>query len=163
MIRSPNIGFKFQEELAVVMRVVQLRDRIDPVLSRGLHELSMTLGVLARIDSDVYEVFAVKSDAGVYVPGDRFALGDTLCRRVFEGSESLAVANLEDISIALSHPLYLDLPLESYIGAPVYQDDAIWGCVDFTSMAPRDKPFSQEEIDKVTGYAREIGEILATE
>ena len=113
MFRSLNIGFKFQEELAVVMRVVQLRDRINPVLSRGLHELSMTLGVLARIDSDVYELFAVKSDAGVYVPGDRFALGDTLCRQVIEGRESLAVANLDDISVKLSHPLYRDLPGKS--------------------------------------------------
>ena len=163
MFRSPNIGFKFQEELAVVMRVVQLRDRIDPVLSRGLHELSMTLGVLARVESDVYEVFAVKSDAGVYVPGDRFALGDSLCRRVIERRETLVVANLDDISITMNHPLYRDLPLESYIGAPVYKNDTVWGCIDFTSMAPHENPFSQEEIDRVTGYAREIGEILAAD
>ncbi len=51
------------------MRVSQNKDRIDTLLTKGLADLSMTLAVLARIDNNNYEIVAVQSNSGAYVPG----------------------------------------------------------------------------------------------
>ena len=41
------------------MRVNQFKGRVDKLLSLGVRELSLTLGVLARIENDNYEIVAV--------------------------------------------------------------------------------------------------------
>jgi hypothetical protein len=60
------------------MRVNQFKDRVDRLLSLGIRELSLTLGVLARIENDNYEIVAVQSNSGAYVSGEKYALGTAI-------------------------------------------------------------------------------------
>ncbi len=143
------------------MRVSQNRDRVDDLLVIGNREFGTTLGVLARIDGDTYELGAVKSNSGAYVAGEKYALGDSYCRRVFEQCQIVCHTALPQSPLALHHPLYRSLPLECFIGAPVTRFGKPWGCLDFSSMAQRDEPFGAREIDLIESLANEISQLTS--
>ena len=142
------------------MRVNQFKDQVDKLLSLGIRELSLTLGVLARIENDNYEIVAVQSNSGAYVPGEKYALGNSSSREVFEQQQTIAVTSLENSPLRLRHPLYRSLPLECYIGVPILLHDKPWGCMDFSSMAQRDEPFSTQDIELVESLAKEVAQLL---
>ena len=143
------------------MRVSQFKDRVDSLLSQGLGELSMTLGVLARIDRNNYEIVSVQSNSGAYVPGEKYDLGQSFSRDVFENRQLIAETSIDNSSQSPLHPLYRSLPLESYIGAPIVLNGETWGSIDFSSMAQRDEPFSEREQKLVNDLAGEITQLLS--
>lgn len=143
------------------MRVNQNLSRVDELLVIGNREFGTTLGVLARIDGDAYEVAAVHSNSGAYVAGEKYALGDSYCRRVFELSEIVCELGPPRDSHASPHPLYRSLPLECFIGAPVARHGKPWGCLDFSSMAQRDAPFGAREIELIESLAAEISQLTS--
>ena len=143
------------------MSITEFKDRINSLLSRGIRELSMSLGVLAQIENNNYEVYAVQSNTGAYVPGEKYALGDSYSREVFEKQKTIAEACVVNSPTPLHHPLYRSLPLESYIGVPIVINGKPWGCVDFSSMAQRDEPFSEQEIEMVESLASELSQLIS--
>lgn len=144
------------------MRVNQFKDRIDSLLANGLTELSMTLAVLARIENNNYEIVAVQSNSGAYVPGEKYELGNSYSRETFEGQQIVAATNIEDATQTLRHPLYRSLPLESYLGAPITIKGEPWGCLDFSSMAQRDEEFSEQDLELIDALATEISQLLSS-
>jgi GAF domain-containing protein len=142
------------------MRVNPFKDRVDSLLLLGIRELSLTLGVLARIENNNYEIVAVQSNSGAYVPEEKYALGNSYSREVFEQQETIAVTSTENSPLKLHHPLYRSLPLECYIGVPLMLHGKPWGCMDFSSMAQRDEPFSKQEIELVESLAKEITQLI---
>ncbi len=143
------------------MRVTQFKERVDDLLSRGLTELSVTLGVLARIENDNYEIVAVKSNSGAYVPGEKYDLGNSFSRQVFEQQKIIAETSIDNSPLSLLHPLYRSLPLECYIGAPITVNGEAWGCLDFSSMAQRDEPFTESDLKLVENLADEISQLIS--
>ena len=143
------------------MRVSQFKDRVDSLLAQALLDLSMTLAVLARIENNNFEIVAVQSNSGAYVPGEKFELGDSYSREVFEKQKIIAETNIDNSAHILLHPLYRALPLESYIGAPITADGEPWGCLDFSSMAQHDKAFSERDLKLVETLASEISQLLS--
>ncbi len=144
------------------MRVNQFKDRVDSLLAKGTRELTMTLGVLARIENNNYGIFAVQSNSGAYVPGEKYALGSTYSRDVFEKQKTIAKSRIDNSPMALHHPLYRSLPLECYIGAPVVVNGKPWGCVDFSSMAQRDEPFNERDIELVESLAEKLSQLISS-
>jgi transcriptional regulator with GAF, ATPase, and Fis domain len=142
------------------MQVNQSSTRIDEILSKGTSELSMILGVLARIENNNYEIVAVQSNSGAYVPGEKYALGRSYCREVFEQQQTIAITSSDETPLSLHHPLYRSLPLECFIGAPIVVDGKPWGCVDFSSMANRDEPFDAADLERINAVAAEIAELF---
>ena len=142
------------------MPVTQFKERVDTLLSQGLAELSMTLGVLARVDRDSYEIVAVQSNSGAYVAGEKYDLGPSFSREVCESRRTIAESAIDNAGHELAHPLYRSLPLESYIGAPIVVDGECWGCIDFSSMAQRDEPFGKKDLKLIDNLASEISQLL---
>jgi transcriptional regulator with GAF, ATPase, and Fis domain len=142
------------------MRVNQCKDRVDSLLLLGVRELSLTLGVLARIENNNYEIMAVQSNSGAYVPEENYVLGNSYSREVFERQETIAVTSMENSPLKLHHPLYRSLPLECYIGVPLLLHGNPWGCLDFSSMAQREDPFSTQEIGLIESLANEITQLI---
>ncbi|MDH3760253.1 MAG: GAF domain-containing protein [Gammaproteobacteria bacterium] len=143
------------------MRASQFKERVDDLLAQGITDLSMTLAVLARIEANNYEIVAVQSNSGAYVPGEKYELGNSYSREVFESQKIVAETNIEDATQTLRHPLYRSLPLESYLGAPVTIDGQPWGCLDFSSMAQRDEAFSEQDLKLIEALASEISQLLS--
>ena len=144
------------------MRVSHFKDRVDTLLVQGLTDLSMTLGVLARIENNNYEIVAVQSNSGAYVPGEKYELGQSFSREVFENQRIIAETRIDNSPQILRHPLYRSLPLESYIGAPITLQGEPWGCLDFSSMAQRDEAFSEQDLKLIHDLASEISELLGS-
>ncbi|MDH3447094.1 MAG: GAF domain-containing protein [Gammaproteobacteria bacterium] len=144
------------------MRVSQFKDRVDALLSKGLRELSMTLAVLAQIENDNFEIVAVQSNSGAYVPGEKYSLGDSFSRQVFEEQKIIAETSIDNSPEILRHPLYRSLPLECYLGAPVTLHGRPWGCLDFSSMAQRDGPFTAQDLRLIESLAGEISALLCS-
>ncbi len=142
------------------MSITEFKDRINSLLSKGIREFSMSLGVLAQIENNNYEIYAVQSNSGAYVPGEKYTLGETYSREVFEKQKPIAEACIANSPKTLHHPLYRSLPLESYIGAPIEVNGKPWGCVDFSSMAQREEPFSEQEIELVESLASELSQLI---
>jgi GAF domain-containing protein len=144
------------------MRVSQFKDRVDTLLAQGLVDLSMTLAVLARIENNNYEIVAVQSNSGAYVPGEKYELGDSYSRETFERQQIIAETNIADATQILRHPLYRSLPLESYLGAPITINGNPWGCLDFSSMAQRDEDFSEQDLKLIEALASDISQLLSS-
>lgn len=144
------------------MRVSQFKDRVDTLLAQGLVDLSMTLAVLARIENNNYEIIAVQSNSGAYVPGEKYELGNSYSRETFERQQIVAETSIEDATQILRHPLYRSLPLESYLGAPITINGKPWGCLDFSSMAQRDEEFSEQDLKLIEALASEISQLLSS-
>ena len=142
------------------MSITEFKDRVNSLLSRGIREFSMSLGVLAKIENNNYEIYAVQSNTGAYVPGEKYALGDSYSREVFEKQKTIAEAFVENSPTPLHHPLYRSLPLESYIGTPIMINAKPWGCVDFSSMGQREEPFSEKEIEMLETLAIELSQLI---
>jgi len=142
------------------MRANPFKDRVDSLLLLGIRELSLTLGVLAQIENNNYEIVAVQSNSGAYVPEEKYSLGISYSREVFEKQETIAVTSTENSPLKLHHPLYRSLPLECYIGVPIMLHSQPWGCMDFSSMAQRDEPFSTQDIQLVESLAKEITQLI---
>ena len=142
------------------MRVNPFKDRADSLLLLGIRELSLTLGVLALIENNNYEIVAVQSNSGAYVPEEKYALGNSYSREVFAQQETIAVTSTEISPLKLHHPLYRSLPLECYIGVPITLHGQPWGCMDFSSMAQRDEPFSAQDIQLIESLAKEITQLI---
>ncbi len=144
------------------MSITQFKDRVNSLLLKGIREFSMSLGVLARIENNNYEIYAVQSSSGAYVAGEKYALGESYCREVFEKQNTIAEACIKKSQTTMHHPLYRSLPLESYIGAPILINGKPWGCVDFSSMAQREEPFSEQEIELVESLATELSQLVGS-
>ena len=142
------------------MRVNPFKDRVDSLLLLGIRELSLTLGVLAQIENNNYEIVAVQSNSGAYVPEEKYALGNSYSREVYEQQETIAVTSTENLPLKLHHPLYRSLPLECYIGVPITLHGQPWGCMDLSSMAQRDEPFSTQNIQLIESLAEEITQLI---
>ena len=144
------------------MSITEFKDRINSLLSKGIREFSMGLGVLARIENNNYEIVAVQSNSGAYVSGEKYELGDSFCRKVFESQEIIAETRIDISPLSMHHPLYRSLPLESYIGAPINIHGEPWGCVNFSSMAQQDEPFGQQQIELIDKLAAEISQLISS-
>ena len=142
------------------MRVNQFKDRVDSLLLIGVRELSQTQGVFFFKQKTAYEIVAVQSNSGAYVPGEKYALGNSYSREVFEQQETIAHTSKEDSPLQRHHPLFRSLPLECYIGVPLSWHGKPWGCMDFSSMAQRDEPFSTQDIELVESLAEEIAQLI---
>ena len=148
------------DDSVAVMPDNRIGSGVDHLLTIGNREFGTTLGALARIDGNIYELVAVKSNSGAYVPGERYGLGDSFCRLVVEEQRIVSDTNISTPGRALLHPLYRSLPLECFLGAPVTCRGEPWGCVDFSSMAHRDEPFEEQQIELLVSLAHEISQIV---
>jgi GAF domain-containing protein len=146
-------------EFAMPFEIVQ--NRFDEALLRGTRELLVTLGVFAYIENDCYELVAVQSNSGAYVPGEQYSLGNSFCKEVMLREDIVSETKIDNAPLSLHHPLYRSLPLECFIGAPVYMHGELWGSLDFSSMAQRDTAFSEQDIQLVSNLAKEISEMIS--
>ncbi len=127
-------------------------------LEEGYRRLRLELGIVSRISGDTYEIFAL-FPGDVFARGDHFPLDQTYCREVVELGQVVAHTEYKGEWGLSRHPLYVLLPLEAYLGAPIRVRGVVWGTVNFSSHTRR-KRFSSEEVAYVSTLAERIGAAL---
>lgn len=130
------------------------------ILEEGLEVLSLSLGIVSKIDGSSYQVLSVMPETSVFKAGESFDVQDTYCREVVEKQDIVALTRLENIPGLSKHPLYSGLPLESYISAPIIVNGDVWGTLNFSSMKIRQQKFSEPEIEFIRGQAEAIAQSM---
>ena len=130
------------------------------LVNEGAEQLNMPVGIVSHIYNDVYQIVTINREMGMLINGAVFALSDTYCRDVYKSDATIAITEIDGHPGMGRHPLYVNLPVEAYISAPIHHAGAVWGTINFTSTQLR-KPFSKQEQKLVEGYAETISQLLA--
>ena len=134
--------------------------RIEKALRLGSDYLKLPLGIVSEIHSNVYSIrwFVAPEDAGLEQNAS-FPLKDTYCSMLLGSRESLAIAHMARSSYR-DHRCYDKFGLESYLAAPIFIKDRLYGTLNFSSPEPREQDFSDTEIKFVTLLARWVGALI---
>lgn len=134
--------------------------RIEKALRLGADYLNLPLGIVSEIHSDVYSIqwFVAPEDSGLEQNAS-FPLKDTYCSMLLGARESLAIAHMAKSSYR-GHRCYDKFGLESYLAAPIFIRDRLYGTLNFSSPEPREQDFTETEIAFVTLLARWVGGLI---
>ncbi len=122
----------------------------------------MDLGIVSRIENEIYNLVAVRDASETFEVGADFSIGDTYCREVWSKGTAVSIPTENDERKIQDHPLYPNLPLEAYISAPILYDSKIWGTINFSSL--QSKPsFTQDDIRYAERLAADISATLFEE
>ena len=134
--------------------------RIRKALKLGADYLDLPLAIVSEITGTVYTVrwFDAPEDAGLST-GQSFSLGDTYCSITVDCDESLSIEHMAR-SPYRSHRCYNQFGLESYVAAPIYLQNKLFGTLNFSSPTPRFQGFSDTEVTFVTLLARWIAGVI---
>ena len=134
---------------------------IAEYLKSGIEIFQMQTGIVSHISEDkVYTVKDVISNLDVINPGDEYELEGTYCREVYATRKTIGFPCIGEIKELKDHPVYVNLKLESYLSAPIFVNNKIYGTLNFTSLVPRKHGFSEHENDLVSIMAQSIGNFI---
>lgn len=119
-----------------------LEQKIDMALDLGRQHLELETGIVSEITTDVYTVrwFRAPDDspleAGLSLPVEQ-----TYCALMLAKGDHLAISHMGD-SRYRHQSCYAQMGLESYIAAPIEFDGKLFGTLNFSSVSPRSRPFT---------------------
>ncbi|HSH02641.1 MAG TPA: response regulator [Anaerolineae bacterium] len=117
------------------------------------------LGIVSHITKDDYYVEYYAPLESLLQQGQLFALGETYCSMTVEKNGSLAIDYMKESQYA-SHPSYAAFGLEAYIGAPIFVKGRLYGTLNFSSVEPRQMPFTQSDLELIELLANWVGMVL---
>jgi len=121
-------------------------EQIEEILRLGCELFRLPIGIVSSIDGSRYRVLQVHAPPEMGLrAGQEFDLGLTYCSITLVRSEPVMIEHTAR-SEWKTHPCYGEQGLESYIGARIEVDDEV-GTLNFSSPAPRDRPFRRADRD----------------
>lgn len=133
---------------------------IRDVLQAGLQIFSMEYGIVSEINDTNYRVCDVVAPTPAIQPNDVFVLSNTYCQAVIDQQETICYTSVGAVSEMKTHPVYVNMKLESYIGAPIYVGSKIYGTLNFSSTEVSAVEFSEYEREFIELLASVIGSFL---
>ena len=130
------------------------------LLQLGVDYFQLEMGIISHIEGELYTVSYAISPANDLLSGTTFKLGDTYCVHTLATNQALSFYHAGQSHIA-QHPCYLNLGLESYIGAPIVVEGKRFGTINFSASAPRNQPFSNEELSFIELLSHWVGNEIA--
>lgn len=138
----------------------QLIDSCHEFINRGIKELDMPIGIVSHIYNNLYQIVTINSEMGQFIRGAVFPLNETYCRDVYRLDKTIAITEIDHVPGMQLHPLYVNLPVEAYISAPIHFNGSVWGTINYTSSEIRPS-FTRKEINTVEAQATTISELLS--
>jgi GAF domain-containing protein len=136
-----------------------LIDFCHTLVNDGVKKLNMPVGIVSHIYNSMYEIVTINSEMGEFIGGAVFPLEHTYCRDVYRLDKTIEITEIDNVQGMQLHPLYVSIPVEAYISAPIHHNGSVWGTINFTS-AEIHPSFSKENIECVEAYATTISEWL---
>lgn len=123
-------------------------NQITQLLKMGLERFNLDIGILAKIDNNLYVVKQCVVPEGVeLVSGSNFDLDTTYCHITCSADEPTALEHIGEHDEYASHPAYEKFGLESYIGIPIKLNGQLYGTLNFSSPTPYKRNFKAVDID----------------
>lgn len=127
-------------------------EKISRVLELATRYFDMEMGILSKIEGNIYTVKFAYAPGHHIEPETIFDLDETYCMLALEEGKAVSFNNFGS-SVKASHPCYQKFALEAYIGVPVYVDGNLYGTLNFSSKKPRLKNFSVRDHDVINSAA----------
>ena len=129
-------------------------------LRLGAGHFGLPLGIISRIEDDIYTVLHHCAPEGADLEdGRQFSLGQTYCALTLEMDGVMAIAHMK-LSDHAHHPCYAEFGLEAYIGAPLYVRNRRFGTVSFSSLEPQTREFDEGDKEFMRLLTRWIGTVI---
>ncbi|WP_374479650.1 PAS domain S-box protein [Zoogloea sp.] len=149
-------GLKALNELGV-LHYDALEEELRAMLRIGVTQFGLDIGIISRIDGDIYKVVSQVSPPDTLQDGQEFSLPDTCCDiTLSRGDGVLAIPHMGSSPHA-DHPCYEAFKLEAYIGAPVHVAGRLYGTVNFSSPSPYGREFDERDEEFMLLISRWIG------
>ena len=136
---------------------ISFSTRIESILMIGCQQFNLDVGILSKIEGDVYKIVAVTVAGNSTLDitkGNFFALENTCCEATIQAANPFSFNHSQN---HLEHPCYLDTPVAAYIGTTVMVGGKIYGTLDFSSSYPKETTFREVEIEFIQLMAQWIG------
>jgi hypothetical protein len=139
-----------------------LAEQFERALRVGAGLYGLELGIISQVAGDTYRIVAHVSPPNILHDGQEFALGETYCKITLDSRTVVAIDHMATSPFA-SHPCYAAFKLETYIGAPILADGAVFGTVNFSSSAAHGRAFDETDREFIALLARWVGSALERE
>lgn len=133
---------------------------IKDYLEAGLKIFDMEIGIVSKVDGQDYIICDAISPDNSLSQGDKFQVEGTYCREVISTGKVVGFPHVGNIEEMKNHPVYQNMKLESYISAPIYKDDIIFGTLNFSSTKIRTHGFTELEKELIEMMANSIETFL---
>lgn len=145
---------------ALAKRHASPEETYHAILNEGLKAFKLSLGIISQIEGDRYSLLAVSPTRGDISAGMVFELKDTYCQRVVSENRIISVEHAGEHPDFNTHPVYIGMRLESYISAPIWVRENLWGTLNFSSTQVRTISFSEDDYEFISLMAEGIGSII---
>lgn len=112
-------------------------DILRRAVAIGQSTLGYEIGYGTQVIDDSYTVEAVAGTHDELQTGMEGKLADTYCKKTVETLKPVSVTDAADGTFAES-PMYRELGLRSYVGAPVLADGSVYGTLCFADSEPKE-------------------------
>ncbi len=143
-------------------RQATIDTKAERILRLGCEIFNLPIGIISHIVDEQYTVRFTLNPENALKPGDNFQLGNTYCSETIAGCHAVAHHHVGD-SETQHHPAYASFGLESYLAAPLFLKDKLYGTINFSGPDPRSRAFSTGEIELIQLFAKWMGDELARE
>lgn len=145
---------------ALVKRHASPEETYHAILNEGLKAFNLSLGIISQIEGDRYFLRAVSPTGKDISAGMSFELKSTYCQRVVSERRIISVEHAGEHPDFNTHPVYIGMRLESYISAPIWIREKVWGTLNFSSTQIRTVPFSEDDYKFISLMADGIGSLI---
>ncbi len=145
---------------ALVRKHTSPEDRYQAILNEGLKAFNLSLGIISNIEGESYSLLAVSPTDGDISAGMVFELKNTYCQRVVSERRVISVEHAGTHPVFNSNPVYIGMRLESYISAPIWVREKLWGTLNFSSTQIRTTPFSENDYEFISLMAEGVGSLI---
>lgn len=119
---------------------------LQAALQAGIDALHLDIGIISKVEGDVYTVEHVISPKSTIKPGDTFSFKRMYCELAYKAKGVVGIEHA-GTSKYKGHACYKDFKLEAYIGVPLVVDGKNRGTLCFSAAKPRRTSFSEAEKD----------------
>lgn len=98
---------------------------------KELKHLDLEIGIISRIENSKYTIIGSSGHKDIH-PGMIFNLENTYCQAVVAEKKIISVNNAGHHPLLKTSCLFIHVT-ESYIAAPIFVRNNIWGTINFSS------------------------------
>ncbi|WP_158227215.1 sensor domain-containing diguanylate cyclase [Mangrovitalea sediminis] len=158
---APSVNLWLQELHSLIVHYFDdVEGFAAACIESGLRMLRLSTGIVSRIKTDAYHVVEVISPLEGLSRGSTFELSNTYCAAIVDAGQMIAYHDVGQLPELGDHPVYVNMGLSAYIGAPIPVGGSIYGTLNFSDKKPREQPFSDEEKYIVESMAALIGRFI---
>jgi len=120
------------------------QEQINFSLDLALNHFNLDIGILSKIEGDVYTVEYCQSRGEAIDPGLVFSLEKTYCHLTVHKGDVVCETEMKASAYA-NHPCYSQFRLETYIAVPVYVRGELYGTLNFSSARKYQRAFDDTD------------------